>query len=120
MKKYEGRVLWLGGIPKIQFKERFLEYLKNFPDDTWFSLEIAPCGPLNESKQRNLYFLWCNIIAEFLGYSEVELHEEFKRLYLQGKSTKGMNTKQWSDFMLKVQAFSADKGIILPKTEEDD
>lgn len=116
---YEGNIIYMGGVPHVQYRDRFIEWLKRFPEDQAFSFECSPIGSVNESKQRSLYFVYVDILATELGWSHTEVHEFLKENYNGYRTTKGMTTKQWSDFLLKVQAFSADKGIVLPKTEEE-
>ena len=115
MSSFKGNIYWDGEGPRIQTREKFVEWLKQFPEDQWFSFEVTPLGSVNSSSQRNLYFKWCDIIAEEYGWdSGTELHEYFKDTYNNGKSTKGFTVKEWSEYMIKVQAFAHQHNINLP------
>lgn len=75
--------------------------------------------------------LWLACIAEETGEDSNELHEYFKRKWLQPKtiimfserneyySTRDLNTIQFKEFLDKIQAFaSSELGIILPIPED--
>lgn len=114
-KRYESKVYWDGEIPRIQVKDQFIEWLKQYPSDSWFRFVVEPLGSLNDGKQQRLYHKWCDIIHQEYGWdSRQEIHEYFKATYNNGESTTGMDTRQWSEYMLKIQAFAAENNIILP------
>jgi hypothetical protein len=113
--KYQGNIYWDGKTPRIQSKEKFIEWLSQFPEDQWFSMEITPIGTLNNTSQSKLYHKWTDIMAEEFGWdSGTEMHQFLKDKYNDGKSTKGFSTKEWSEYMIKVQAFAHSNNITLP------
>lgn len=118
MASYKGNIYWDGEGPRIQSREKFVEWLKQFPEDLWFNFEVTPIGKINDSAQRSLYFKWCDIMAEEFGWNDgQEMHDHLKQTYNNGKSTKGFTTKQWSEYMIKVQAFASSHNITLPTGE---
>lgn len=115
---YETKLYWDGEIPRIQTKEKLIEWLKQFPNDKWFSLVVEPIGDLNNSKQQKLYHKWCDILASEYGWnSGDEMHQYLKGEYNGGKSTRGFDMKQWSEYMIKVQVFANENNINLPTGE---
>jgi len=112
---YTGKLFWDGKIPRIQQKDKLIEWLSQFPDDSWFTIQVTPTGSSNNTDQSKLYHKWCDIIAQEYGWdSGDEVHEYMKKTYNKGQSTKGFDTKQWSEYMIKVQAFANENQINLP------
>jgi len=118
MSKYQGNIYWDGTKPLIQTRDKFIEWLKGFPQDQWFSFEVSPFG-IGASNQQKLYFKWRDILAEELGWDSAAMHEHLKKTYNGGKSTKGMETIEWSAFMAKVLAFAGSNSITLPMGESE-
>lgn len=114
MSSYNGNIYWDGKSPLIQQRDKFIEWLKQFPQDQWFSFEVNPIGSINSSDQQRLYFKWRDILADYFGYTQAEMHEELKRQFNAGKSTKSLDTKGWSQFMTQVLAFAGEHDITLP------
>jgi hypothetical protein len=104
---------------KIQGRSKFIEWLNQFPDDSWYEADIKPIGGPNESNQRSLYFKWRDIIAEDLGWTQEDMHDYLKDTFNGGNSTKGMDTKQWSLFMTQVLAFASEHNINLPTGNQE-
>ena len=120
MAGYPIQIYWDGVGPKIQNKQKFIEWLSQFPEDTWVTGEINAIGSLNNTAQSKLYFKWCDIIAEEFGWdSGQEVHVFLKTRYNNEKSTKSFDTRQWSEYMIKVQAFAAESNIKLPTGNEN-
>lgn len=118
MTKFSGNIYWAKttGI-KIQGRKELIEWLSQFPDDTWYSFDIAPIGGINESKQRNLYFKWRDIIADEFGWTQKDMHDHLKKEFNGNKSTKGLDSKEWSTFMTQVLSFAGEHNITLPTGE---
>lgn len=115
MVKYEGRIFWDGQIPRIESKEKFIEWLKQFPDDSWFNITVEVKGSAN-TNQKKLYHKWCDILAQEFGWdSGKEMHEYLKDTYNSGQSTKDMDTKQLAEYMTKVSAFASMNNVTLPQ-----
>lgn len=119
MPSFKGNIYWAKstGI-RIQGRDKLVEWLSQFPDDTWYSFEITPVGGANESNQRSLYFAWRDILAEELGWTQEDMHDYLKKTFNGDKTTKGMDTKQWSLFMTQVLAFAGENNITLPTGEQ--
>lgn len=116
---YKGNIYWDGKTPLIQSRDKFIEWLKTFPEDQWFEFTVAPIGSVNESNQRNLYFTWRDILADELGWTPAEMHKYLKDTYNGGRSTKGLTTKEWSQLMTHILAFAGENNITLPTGKED-
>lgn len=99
------------------------------PDKVW-SVTIKKHSKKRSNNANNLYWKWASIIAQDLGYSEDNLHEAFKRNFigeervydpvgkfsmLVTKSSKDLNTEDFSKFMNKVEAFAMSENIRLPQ-----
>lgn len=116
---YEGKILWSEGAILIQRKDKFIEWLSQFKDDTWFEFSANPIGDVNASNQRSLYFKWRDILASELGWTETEMHNYLKKQFNGNRSTKGMDTKEWSQMMTQVLAFAGEHNITLPAKLQD-
>lgn len=113
--KYTGSIYWDGEKPLIKQRDKLVEWLSQFPADEWFDFDIIPLGKSNNSLQQKLYFRWCDIIASDLGWdSGKEVHKYFKTTYNSDKSTKDLDVKGWSEYMIKVQSFASENNIKLP------
>lgn len=118
---YTGKLLWLGGKPSIHRKDNLIEWLSQYPDDTWFELTVNPIGNINNSDQSKLYHKWCDIIAEEFGWdSGNAMHTYFKEQYNNKQSTKSFDTKDWSTYMNKILAFAGEHNITLPIGNSND
>ncbi len=117
---YETKIYWDGKAPRIQQKDKFIEWLSTFPEEQWFQMNVSPIGSINTSKQSKLYHKWCDILAAEFGWdSGREMHNYFKDEYNNGKSTKGFEVKDWTEYMIKVSAFADSNNIELPLGYED-
>ena len=116
---YEGAIFFDGEKPLIKQKEQFIEYLKTFPADSWFSFVVTPLGAVNNTEQSKLYHKWLDIIGNDLGWTHHELHTYLKGMLNGGKSTKGMNIDEWSKYMTKVLAWASEQEITLPLKEDN-
>jgi hypothetical protein len=111
--KYEGKLYWDGSKPLIQTRDQFIKWLSQFPEDQWFSFNVTPLG-VKASDQQKLYFKWRDILAEEFGWDNIKMHDYLKNTYNDGKSTKGLDTAGWSEFMSKVLALAGSYNITLP------
>ena len=120
MPGYQIQIYWDGEKPRIQYREKFIEWLSTLPKDIWVTGEVNVIGSLNNTPQSKLYFTWCDLIAQEFGWdSGSEVHDFLKTRYNNGKSTKSFDTKQWSEYMIKVQAFASESNIKLPTGNEN-
>lgn len=118
MIKFTGNLYWDGEKPMIQGRDQLVKWLSQFPADQWFSIDVTLIGSVNNTAQARLYFSWCDLIAGELGWnSGDEIHEYCKTTYNSGRSTKELDVKGWSEYMIKVQAFAGEHNITLPTGE---
>ena len=117
--KYTGSIYWDGEKPLIKQREKLIEWLSQFPKDEWFNFEVTLLGKSDNSAQQKLYFKWCDIIATEFGWdSGQHVHKYLKDTYNSGKTTKDFEVKDWSEYMIKVQAFANENNITLPLGNE--
>lgn len=115
---YQGKIFFMEGKIHIKKKADLLTWLSQFPDESTFDFVVTPLGVSNNTNQSKLYHKWCDIMYKDFGWdSKSELHDFFKKTFNNGESTKNFDTKDWSEFMIKVQAFAHENNIILPTGE---
>ena len=115
---YESKILWMDGKINIHRKDKLVEWMSTFPEDTWFEFVLNPLGDVNTTNQSTLYFKWRDILSDYFGYTKAEMHNELKRQFNDGQSTKGLDTKGWSLMMTQVLAFAGENNINLPTGNE--
>lgn len=85
------------------------------------------------TNQNSLYWAWLGILSQETGYTSDELHELFKRMYLPPvtleigtytvdvpRSTTGLNTLEFSDYMRHIEVFAATElGVALPQPDDE-
>ena len=100
-------------------------------EDGDYSVMIEDRKDSRSLQQNRLYWKWVGIIGDDLGYFKEEMHEallnEFAPSYtyrdLKGKPQKEnvrsskMTLDQMDDYMMQVDRFAAEMGIILPRPE---
>lgn len=116
---YNTQLYWDGQKINIKKKEELVKYLETLGPGTWFDIVVTPLGTTNNTSQSKLYFKWRDIIANELGWTGTDMHDYLKDLFNGGKSTKGLDTKGWSQFMLQVSAFAGEHNITLPTGEAE-
>lgn len=102
-----------------------LDLTKNI--EVWFKKH----QPKRSYMQNRLMWMWLDIMAGETGYTPLDLHEIFKvkflgietkKLfgdeYIIARSTTGLDTKEFTDYLSKIQALAADMGITLPTPED--
>ena len=115
MNVYTGKIFWSEQTLHIKKKNDLITWLSQFEEDSWFDIQVTPVGKANNGSQPKLYWKWCDIIHKEYGWdSSQEVHTYLKNIYNNGESTKGFDTKQWSEYMIKVQAFANENDITLP------
>lgn len=79
-------------------------------------------------QQNALYWKWVEAIGNYVGYSRRQLHHMFKKHFLgmdrwQGrngewyeepKSTTELNTKEFTEYLGKVEIYANQAGVMLP------
>lgn len=112
---HKTEIYWDGESPKIVKRNELVDFCRSYQPGSWFSVVVTPLGTSNNTDQSKLYHKWCDIIAQDLGWdSGNELHQEFKKKFNNSESTRGFDTKQWSEYMTKVLAFAGEYNINLP------
>ncbi len=92
-----------------------------------YCLEIRPYKRVRSAAQNRLYWMWVHIIADDLGYDEMELHLEFRESFLgyesinvKGekvftlRSTTELTVRQMTDYLDRVAKVAVFLNIILP------
>ena len=94
-------------------------------------VEIKENTKKRSNNANNLYWKWLSIIGDDLGYKPQELHESLKYKFLGTekrttifgqeyevvKSTTSLNTKEFSDYMERVQALALMYDLKLPQPD---
>lgn len=70
--------------------------------------------PTNE--QRGLYWIWIKNAANQLDMKPDDLHQAFKRMLIDGRSTQGLHKIQFNQYMDQVSRFCQENEIMLPKS----
>ena len=78
--------------------------------------------------QNRLYWAYLTIIGQELGYETEELHSTFKAMFLTDRSKKlpivrsttGLTTTGFSNYIEKIAREVAEMGIVLPEPEKID
>ena len=97
------------------------------PHKAW-QVEVKEYNKKRSNPQNALMWKWINIISGYTGYTEEELHEGFKRNYIgadsgkdmfgneyiKAKSSTKLNTKEFSEYMNKIEQFALLNDIRLP------
>lgn len=91
------------------------------------SVEIKAYKRDRSKAQNRLYWMWLNVIAQYLGYESEELHDVCKVRFLgivskdvDGKhltlpvSTTSLDTAQFTAYLEKVEALGRSMSIVLP------
>lgn len=113
-------------------KEAVKSVIDKLPESVRYDLTIKRHRERRTLDQNRLYFLWLACIADETGHGKDDLHEYFKqrflgfeqRAVLNGRvyinpSTAGLNTKQFSDYLDKIQVFAnMELGILLPNPQD--
>ncbi len=113
-------------------KEAVKSVIDKLPEGVRFDVSIKRHRERRTIDQNRLYFLWLACISNETGNSKDDLHEYFKQQYLgfeqravlNGRvyinpSTSALDTKQFTDYLNKIQIFAnTELGIILPARED--
>ncbi len=120
-------------IEKQGDKTKVLDYVNKLPDNKKFTVEIKRKREKRSIDQNRLYWLWLNCIMDETGEHKDNLHEYFKQHYLGisehmvfdkyqviiARSTTGLDTKEMTDYLNRIQQFAGTElGIILPNPED--
>lgn len=113
-------------------KESVASYITKLPDGKPYDVNVSLKREKRTINQNSLYWLWLTCIADETGNDKEILHSEFRKMYLPKKSghffgdvvelpvsTTSLDTKQFTEYLYKIEVFvSQELGIILPHPED--
>lgn len=110
--------------------DKFSDALDELRGSTWpLVIEIKRRRPKRSHDQNALYWAWCKIIGDELGYEAEELHYAFRARFLDKvsgpfglpvpESTTTLTRDEFNDYLGRVLRFAAEQGIALPQTTEE-
>ncbi|MCK5604496.1 hypothetical protein KAR91_21580 [Candidatus Pacearchaeota archaeon] len=113
-------------------KDRVIKHVQALNIDKPWSVDIKPYKKNRSLSQNKLYFLWLNTIGNDIGYTTDELHAIMADKFLpdeiveyggkqikKDKSTSRLNTKEFTEYLEKIDRFAAaELGIVLPSPED--
>jgi hypothetical protein len=110
-----------------QRRQNALNYIKAVNIGKPLCIEVKEYKKNRSGAQNRMMWNWYGAMAQSTGYSTDELHEEMKVRFLgvenrtRGgvdlvvpKESKNLSTKEFSDFLNKIEMVAAQMGIILP------
>lgn len=112
-------------------KQKVIEYINRLPDKK-YTVKIDLKREIRSLPQNKLMWMWLNCISAETGNDKNDLHDYFKDLWLPVKqvnvlgkwiektaSTTELDSKQFTDYLNKIQQFAnTDLGIVLPQPED--
>ena len=112
-------------------RERAISYIKRIDLSKAFTVEVRERRPVRTIPQNRLYRLWLVCISHETGNDVDDLHEYFKRKYLEPKETNifgsieirytttDLNTLQFTTYLEYIQAFAGSElAITLPQPRD--
>lgn len=104
-----------------------LDTIKALNIDTVYEVTIKPYKRNRSLEQNSLMWKWYSIIADDLGYTTEEIHEEFMRKLLipitmqtpsglvEVYSTKKLKVKEMTAYLEGIERTATEMGIALPR-----
>ena len=104
-----------------------LDTIKALDIDTVYEVTIKPYKRNRSLEQNSLMWKWYSIIADDLGYTTEEIHEEFMRKLLipitmqtpsglvEVYSTKKLKVKEMTAYLEGIERTATEMGIALPR-----
>ena len=119
-------------VVSIKDKEAVKAYVDKLPEGKRFDVSVKVHREKRTVDQNRLLFLWIGCVSLETGYFKDEVHEIFKKKFLgievfeiwgerveRLRSTANLDTKQFSDYLDRIQQFaSTEMGIILPNPKD--
>ncbi|MCK5602159.1 recombination protein NinB [Candidatus Pacearchaeota archaeon] len=113
-------------------KNRAIKYIQALNIDKPWSVDIELYKKNRSLSQNKLYWKWITCIGDSIGYGRDELHAIMADKFLpneiveyggkqikKDKSTSRLNTKEFTEYLEKIDRFAAaELGIILPSPED--
>ena len=119
-----------GVIHTEQDRQGLVELINKLDIARPYSWEVKRKVKRRTISQNALYWLWLTCIQDETGNDRNDLHEYFKERLLvakyvdmfgmsfMSKSTKGLTTAQFKEYLDMIQAAMAVEGIALPNPED--
>ena len=114
-------------IREERHRTHALETIKALNIDTVYEVTIKPYKRNRSLEQNSLMWKWYTIIANDLGYTTEEIHEEFMRKLLtptivktpsgmvEVYSTKKLKVKEMTAYLEGIERTATEMGIALPR-----
>jgi hypothetical protein len=114
-------------------KQKVMDYVNRLPGGKKYTVEVKIKREQRSVNQNRLYFLWLSCLMDETGEHKDTLHEYFKQHFLGvderfvfnkyqiivPKSTTGLDTKQMTDYLERIQQFAnTELGVVLPNPED--
>ena len=112
-------------------KDKIKSYIDKLPDKP-YSVRFEIIRPQRSIKQNALYQMWLNCLMADSGWHRDDIHDELGKRFLPKTtrayrdeekeipiSTSELNTKEFTDYLNRVQQFAAiEFGCVLPLPED--
>ena len=109
-----------------------MDYILKLNPEKKYLMEVSVKRDNRSVDQNKLYWLWISCISEETGNDKDTLHELFKQMYLGSderialsrqvsvrRSTAGLDTKEFTGYLDRIQTFAnTELGINLPNPED--
>ena len=114
-------------IREERHRNHALDTIKALNIDTVYEVTIKPYKRNRSLEQNSLMWKWYSIIADDLGYTTEEIHEEFMRKLLipitmqtpsglvEVYSTKRLKVKEMTAYLEGIERTATEMGIALPR-----
>ena len=108
-----------------------LKHIQGLPLNGSLEIIIREHKRKRSCNQNSLYWKWLSIISSYTGYTKDELHDEFASRFIgieerktisgdiirQPISTTKLSTKEFAEYMSKIEAYAMGENIILPQPD---
>ena len=118
-------------IREERHRNHALDTIKALNIETVYEVTIKPYKRNRSLEQNSLMWKWYSIIADDLGYTTEEIHEEFMRKLLipitmqtpsgmvEVYSTKKLKVKEMTAYLEGIERTATEMGISLPRPYEN-
>lgn len=118
-------------IQDEKIRSNVIEFIKTMSIKRLMSIEIKQYRKSRSGAQNRTYWSWLKVIGDELGYTDEDMHDIFKvrflgteQKYIFGspievtRSTRHLNTKEFAEYMTKVEMLASEMGIRLPHPDD--
>ena len=113
-------------------KDKAIGHINALNMDKPWQMECKPYKKNRSLSQNKLYFMWMKVIGDSIGYTSEEMHAIMADKFLttefveyggnkikRDKSTSRLNTKEFTEYLEKIDRWAAgEMGIVLPSPED--